>query len=78
MFGVDEGAVGPELAGDLVAGEELAGVFEKHAENLEGLGVEAESDALAAELAGGGVGFEGSEAIAAVGWLRAGHVWCRV
>lgn len=69
MFGVDESAVGPELASDLVAGEQLAGAIEKHAENLEGLGVEAEADALAAELAGGGIGFEGSEAIAARGWL---------
>jgi hypothetical protein len=75
VFGVDEGAAGPELACDLVASEELAGALEEHAEKLEGLGVEAEADALAAELAGGGVGFEGSEAIAAVGWLRAGHVW---
>ena len=65
MFGIDEGAVGPKLAGDLLAGEKLAGTVEKHAQNLEGLGVEAEADALAAELAGGSVGFEGSEAIAA-------------
>jgi len=78
VFGVDEGAVGPKLAGDLIASEELAGALEEHAENLKGLGVEAEADALAAELAGGGIGFEGSEAIAAVGWLWAGHVSSRV
>ena len=75
VFGVDEGAVGPELAGDFFAGEEFAGAVEEQAEDLEGLGVELEADALAAELAGGGVGFEGSEAIARVGWLWAGHVW---
>jgi hypothetical protein len=74
VFGVDPGAVGPEVVGDLVAGEELARTFEEQAEDLEGLGVEAQADALAAELAGGDVGLEGSEAVAA-GWCGAGHVW---
>jgi hypothetical protein len=58
----------------LVAGEEFAGAIEEQAEDLERLGVEAEAYALAAELAGGGVGLEGSEAVAA-GWCWTGHVW---
>jgi hypothetical protein len=74
VFGVDVGAVGPEVTGDLVAGEKLAGAIEEQAEDLERLGVEAKADALAAEFAGGDVGLEGSEAIAA-GWCWAGHVW---
>ena len=74
VFGVDIRTVGPEVAGDLVAGEEFAGAIEEQAEDLERLGVEAKADALAAEFAGGDVGLEGSEAIAA-GWCRAGHVW---
>jgi len=69
---VDEGAVGPEGAGDLVAGEDLAGALEEQKEKLEGLGVELEAEALAAQLAGGGVGFEGSKAITPW-WLRIGH-----
>lgn len=69
---VDEGAIGPEGAGDLVAGEDLAGVLEEQKEQLKGLGVELEAKALAAQLAGGSVGFEGSEAVAP-GWLRVGH-----
>ena len=68
VFVVDEGAIGPELAGDLFAGEELAGPFEEQKQDLEGLRVELDADALAAKLAGGGVGFECAEAIAP-GWL---------
>ncbi len=74
MFVVDEGAVGPELTGDLFAGEELAGVREEEGEDLEGLGVDLDADALAAQLAGGGVGLEGSEAVAP-GWAGVGHGW---
>ena len=70
VFVVDEGAVGPELAGDLFAGEEVAGPLEEQAEDLEGLGVELDADALLAELSGGGVGFEDSEAIALRWGLR--------
>lgn len=66
VLGVDESAVGPKGAGDLVAGEQLAGVLEEQAEELEGLDVETDADALAAELAGGGVYVEDAEAIA--GW----------
>ena len=73
VFVVDEGAVGPELAGDLLAGEEFAGAAEEQAEDLEGLRVELDADALAAELAGGGVGFKGAEAVAP-GWGWGGHL----
>ena len=64
VFVVDEGTVGPELAGDFFAGEEGSGLLEEHAEDLEGLGVELDADALLAELSGGSVGFKDSEAIA--------------
>ena len=63
VLGVDESAVGPKVAGDLVAGEQLAGVIEEQAEKLEGLDVETDADALTAELAGGGVDIEDAEAI---------------
>jgi hypothetical protein len=69
---VDEGAVRPELTGDFFAGEKLAGARKEEAENLEGLGVELDTDALAAELAGGGIGLECAEAIAS-GWGWGGH-----
>ena len=49
----------------------VAGAVEEQAEDLEGLGVELDADALLAELSGGGVGFEDSEAIA----LRWGLWW---
>lgn len=72
MLGVDKSAVGPEGAGDLIAGEQLAGAVEEQAEKLKGLRVEADTDTLAAELAGGGVGFKNSETIAGCAW--AGHL----
>ena len=53
---VDEGAVGPELAADGFAGEDLAGALEQHGEDLEGLRVELDAEALAAEFSGGHVG----------------------
>lgn len=75
VLGVDIDPVGPEGVGDLVAGEEFAGAVEEETQNLEGLGVEAEANALAAELAGGGVGFVGSEAVATRGGcIGIGHL----
>ncbi len=74
MFSIDVDAVGPELAGDFVAGEELAGAVQEQTEDLKRLRVEAEADALAAELAGGGIGFECAETIAAR-WVWVLHVW---
>lgn len=58
---IDEGSVGPKLVGDFVAGEDLAWAAEEHEEKLEGLGVEFDADAFAAEFAGGGVGFKSAE-----------------
>ncbi len=66
---VDEGAVGPEGAGYFIAGEDFVGSLEQHQQDLEGLDVELDADALLAQLAGGGVGLEDAEAIA----LRWGH-----
>ncbi len=74
---VDKGAVGPELAGDLFASEELAGAVEEHDQDLKGLGVQLDANALAAQLARSGVGFKDSEAIAD-GWALIGHVSCPV
>ncbi len=51
----------------------VAGPLEEQAEDLEGLGVELDADALVAELSGGGVGFEDSEAIA-LRWGVGRHV----
>ena len=66
---VDEGAVGPQLAGDFLARQQLAGPLQEQQEHLEGLRVQLDADALPAQLSGGGVCFKGSEAIAP-GWLR--------
>ena len=73
MVGVDVDAIGPELAGDFVTGEEFTGAIEEQAKDLERLRVEAKANALAAELAGRDVGFEGSKTIAAR-WCGAGCV----
>lgn len=72
MVEVDEGVAGPELASDLVAGEDLSGAGEEEDERLEGLRVELDADAGAAEFAGGGVGLEGAET-EAPGWGWVGH-----
>lgn len=69
---VDVGAGRPEGAGDVVAGEELAGLLEEEAEELEGLGVDADAGALAAEFAGGWVGLEDAEAVEP-GWFCVAH-----
>jgi hypothetical protein len=73
VFVVDEGAVGPQLAGDLLASEELAGPVEQHQEYLEGLGVELYAETLPAKFPCGTVCLENSEAIA-LRWLWVGHV----
>jgi hypothetical protein len=65
VVGVDIDAIGPELVGDFVSGQELAGSVEQEAENLKGLRVEPEANALAAKFASGGIGFECAEAVAA-------------
>ena len=67
VFVVDEGAVGPEFAGDFFAGEHFGRGGRGAVEYLEGLGVELDAHALPAEFAGGRVGFEDAEAIAR-GW----------
>ena len=74
---VDEGAVGPQLPGDFLAGEQLAGPVQQQQKHLKGLRIQLDADALPAQLSGGGVGFECSEAIAP-GWLRVCHVFSPV
>ncbi len=61
---VDEGTVRPELARDLVAGEQLSGPLEQHGEYLEGLGVELDANALLAQFARGRVCFKYTKAVA--------------
>ena len=74
MFVVDEGAVRPELAGDVFAGEEGAGLHRGSMQRTwKELGVELDADALFAELSGGGVGFEDSETVA-LRWRLWWHV----
>jgi hypothetical protein len=65
---VDEGSVGPELAGDFFSRQQLAGSIQEHDEHLEGLGVQLDADALSAKLTQGGVSFKYSEAVMP-GWL---------
>ncbi len=77
VFVVDEGSVGPQLAGDLFSGEEFAWPLQEHEEDLEGLGVQLDADALTAEFAQWCVCFKYSEAVAPV-WLWVGHVSCQV
>jgi len=50
---VDEGAFGPEFAGDFFAGEQLAGAFEQHEQHLKGLDVYLDANSLLAQLSGG-------------------------
>ena len=72
MVEVDEGAVGPEDGGDLFAGEDVGGALEEEGEDLQGLGVELDAEAAAAEFAFGGVEFEDAEAVER-GWRLVGH-----
>jgi hypothetical protein len=75
MFVVDEGAVGPEFARDLLARQQLAGPVYQHQEHLERLGIELDANALAAKLTRSGVCFKCSEAIAPRWpWVR--HLSC--
>jgi hypothetical protein len=69
---IDEGAAGPKDADDLVASDEFAGAREKQEKKLAGLGVQPDAKAFAAQLAGGGVEFEDTEAVP--GWLDWRHV----
>jgi hypothetical protein len=73
---VDEGVSRPELGGDFFAGEEAAGAFEQKQQELEGLGAEFDAEALAAQLAGDGVGLVRAEAEAPC-WVRGGHGCCQ-
>ena len=72
MLEVDEGAIGPELAADFFAGEDFGGALEQHGEDLEGLCVQLDAKALAAEFAVRRVELEDSEAVER-GWLFVGH-----
>jgi hypothetical protein len=62
VFEVDEGFGGPEALLDFIAGDDGAGMFEKHDEDFERLAGETELDAVLAKLAGGDVHFERVEA----------------
>src|SRR5690348_7239560 len=74
MLVVDEGAIGPKLAADLIPGQEFTGTLEQHDQNLKGLRVQLDADSLSAELTGGRVCLEDTEAIAPA-WLDFGHDW---
>ncbi len=74
---VDEGSVGPELARDLFAREQLAGELQiplqKHEQHLERLRVQFDAQSLPAQFARGGVRLKDSKAIAP-DWPRVGRV----
>jgi hypothetical protein len=72
MVEINEGVRGPESASDLVAGEELAGLREEKAKQLERLGVDADADTLPTKLARGGVGLKDAEAVE-TDWRGVGH-----
>jgi hypothetical protein len=61
---VDERALWPKHAGDLVARNQLARLLEEHEKNLEWLGVQLYAHPLPAQLARGGIRFKDSKAIA--------------
>jgi hypothetical protein len=60
---IDERAVGPKLARNLVARDEVAWPLQKHEENLERLSVQLDAQPLPTQLSGGGVRFKHAKAI---------------
>jgi len=72
VFRIHKDAVGPKLMRDFFSRDQLSGTFEEHGEDLEGLPVHLDADALAPQLSGGSVGFKDAETIAP-GWLKFSH-----
>jgi hypothetical protein len=73
VFVIDECSIGPQLAGYLLACEELTWAVHEQQEHLEWLRIQLDAEALPAKLARVSVCFECSEAIAP-GWPCVGHV----
>ena len=73
MDRIYKGSLGPKLAADFFAGEQLAGTLQKQEQHLKGLGAQLDANALAAQLTAAGVGFKRSKAIAP-SWLRVCHL----
>jgi len=62
MLIVNEGAVRPELPGDILARQQLARLLQQHQQNLEWLCVQLDADTLPAEFARSSVGLKDSKA----------------
>ena len=73
MLVVDERPIGPELTGDLFAGNQLAGPVQQHEKHLKRLCVDSDAEPLPAQLARSGVCFKCAEAIAP-GWAMLVHI----
>ncbi len=58
---IHEGVGGPEFLAQIVAGDDLAGIFQQHRENLERLVLKANLQAAFAQFAGGEVRLKNSE-----------------
>ena len=72
MLVIDEGAVRPELAGDFLPAQQIAGPFQEHEQHLERLRIQPDADSLASKLSGSSVSLEDPEAIAP-GWAWFRH-----
>jgi hypothetical protein len=73
MLEIDEGVGGPEAALQFFSGEQLAGLFEKQGENLEGAPGEMDLRTVFAKLAGTEINLIGVEAKPTVGQKFVAH-----
>jgi hypothetical protein len=73
MLEIDEGVGGPEAGLQLFSGEQLAGLFEKQGENLEGTAGEMDLRTVFAQLAGTEINLVGVEAKPTVGRKFVAH-----
>ena len=64
MLIIDEGSVGPELAGDFVACQQITRPLQEHQQDLKGLRVQLDANSLPAQLSRCSINLKYSEAIA--------------
>ena len=62
LFEINKGVFGPEAFAESVASDEFFRMFEKNGENLDGLGLELKSDAVAEKFGGVKINFKWPEA----------------
>lgn len=73
MLEIDEGVGRPQAALQLLAGEQLAGLFEKQGENLKGTAGEVDLHTVLAQLAGTKINLVGVEAKPTLGRKFVAH-----